>query len=259
MVDIEELKALVLEAGKILCDRCLSGDVTVKGDADFVTKADFTVQEFMRRELGARYPEVAFIAEENKLNGDGADGAAFILDPVDGTTNLMHGFNQSVVSLGYFEGGQGIHGVVYNPFLGELFTASRGKGAYLNGEPIHCKERHKFSECIAIVEFSPYYKEQSVETFEMMRRLFVQVQDIRSIGAAAVGLMNVAAGRADLFMSKLLKPWDYAAAEVILAEAGCRFSDFAGKAPSLGGVDHIIAGADGVFDQLAAFASEYAD
>ena len=259
MVKLEQLKELVLRAGDLLTDTVLSRDVIVKGDSDFVTRADLSVQEFMRGELAAMYPEAHFIAEENKVNDPGACGEAFILDPVDGTTNLMHDFCQSVISLGYYRDGRGIMGVMYNPFTKELFYAERGKGAFLGDKPIHCKNRAAMSECLAIVEFSPYYKENSAPVFEMMRQLFLKVHDIRSIGASAIDLVYLACGRADVFMSRDLKPWDYAAAQIILREAGGMTSDFGGRPLSLNSNSHVIAATAGVFAELAAFAKNFDD
>ena len=259
MIKLEQLKELVLRAGDLLTDTVLSRDVIVKGDSDFVTRADLSVQEFIRGELAAMYPDAHFIAEENKINEFGGCGDAFILDPVDGTTNLMHDFCQSVISLAYYKDGQGRMGVMYNPFTKELFYAERGKGAFLGDQPIHCKQRSALSECLAIVEFSPYYKENSAPIFEMMRRLFLKVHDIRSIGASAIDLAYLACGRADVFMSRDLKPWDYAAAQIILWEAGGDISDFGGRPLSLDGNTHIIAATAGVFAELAAFAKNFDD
>ena len=257
MIKLEQLKALALRAGELLTDTVLSEDVTVKGDSDFVTRADTSVQEFMRRETALLCPEARFIAEENEINDYSRGGAAFVLDPVDGTTNLMHGFGQSVISLAYYEGREGICGVVYNPFTGELFSAERGCGAYLGDKRICGRKRDKMADCLAIVEFSPYYKETSIETFEMMRQLFLRVHDVRSLGASAIDLAYLACGRADVFMSRKLKPWDYAAAQIILREAGGDIANFAGKPLMLDGVTDIIAATNGVFDELCEFAKNY--
>mgnify|MGYP001045865318 CR=1 FL=1 len=252
------MKRLVLEAGELLEDRELSDNVTVKGDADYVTMSDFTVQERLRERLADAFPDVAFVAEEKKANAYDPSGRAFILDPVDGTTNLLHGFRYSAISLGYYENGVPTAGVIYNPFLKELYTAQRGCGAALNGRTIHARERHSLHDCLAIVEFSPYYKHESDHTFRMMHGLFDKVQDIRSMGAAAIDLMQLASGRADVFMSKKLQPWDYAAAQVILIEAGCRVSCFDGSELRMDRGCDIIAAADGGFEELAKYAEEFA-
>ena len=256
---LETIKRLVLEAGELLEDRELSGSVTVKGDADYVTMSDLSVQERLRERLAELFPDVVFVAEESKANPYDPNGRAFILDPVDGTTNLMHGFRYSAISLGYYEHGVPTAGVVYNPFLGELFSAERGCGAFLGDRPIHARRRESLHECLALVEFSPYYKGESEHTFCMMHGLFDKVQDIRSMGAAAVDLMQLAAGRADAFMSKKLKPWDYAAAQVILTEAGCRVSCFDGSEWRMDCGCDIIAATDGVFDELADYARQFAE
>ena len=257
MVKLEQLTELVLRAGELLTDTVLSEDVAVKGDSDFVTRADTAVQEFIRRETALLCPEARFIAEENQINDYSGIGAAFVLDPVDGTTNLMHGFGQSAISLAYYEGREGIYGVVYNPFTGELFRAERGCGAYLGDKLIYGKKRDKVADCLAIVEFSPYYKQTSADTFEMIRQLFLRTHDVRAVGSAALDLVYVACGRADIFMSRKLKTWDYAAAQIILREAGCNISDFSGARLMLDGVADVIACTGGVFSELCDFAKNY--
>lgn len=250
------MERLVLEAGALLEDRELSERVTVKGDADYVTMSDIAVQQHLQRRLAEEFPDAALIAEEGRTAAYDPSGRAFILDPVDGTTNLMHGFRHSAICLGYYECGVPTAGVIYNPFLKELFSAERGGGARLNGRPIHARPRSELRECLAMVELSPYYKEESAASFELIHGLFDRVQDIRALGASAVDLMQLAVGRADVFMSKKLKPWDYAAAQVILTEAGCRISCFDGSALRMDRGCDVIAATDGVFDQLAEYAGE---
>jgi myo-inositol-1(or 4)-monophosphatase len=258
VTDFDRVIVTLHRVGRIVLDRDLCSRVTQKNPADYVTETDYAVQEYLRAELAGIYPGAALISEENPANDYGSR-AAWVLDPVDGTTNLMHGYGHSAVSLAFIIKGEGVFGAVYNPFHDEMFTARRGGGAYLNGKPICCAARRSLSECLANTETSPYYKESSELTFEICRRLFLRCRDIRVLGSAALGLAYVAAGRADIFMSRNLKPWDHAAAGVIIREAGGHISDFSGRPLGYERVECVIAGVPGVWDELREFASEFAD
>ena len=225
MKDFDRVAEILRGVRKIVLDKALSSRVAQKNPADYVTETDYAVQEYLRVALDSICPGAALISEENPKNEYGSR-VAWILDPVDGTTNLMHGYRHSAVSLALVVDGVGVFGAVYNPFHDEMFTARRGGGAFLNGKPICCAARQSLSECLANTETSPYYKESSELSFEIFRRLFLRCQDIRVLGSAALGLAYVAAGRADVFVSRNLKPWDHAAAGIIIKEAGGHISDF---------------------------------
>ncbi|NLW73405.1 MAG: inositol monophosphatase [Clostridiales bacterium] len=256
MTDFDRVVEVLHGVRNIVLDPALSSRVTVKNPADYVTGTDYAVQEYLRVALAGIYPGAALVSEENPQNNYGSR-AVWILDPIDGTTNLIHGYGKSAVSLALVADGEGVFGAVYNPFSDEMFTARRGGGAYLNGRPIHCAERRSLSECLANTETSPYYKESSEVSFEILRRLFLRCQDIRVLGSAALGLAYVAAGRADLFMSRNLKPWDHAATGIIIKEAGGCISDFSGRPLGYEGVECVIAGAPGIWDELREFAAEF--
>ena len=133
----KEIIELVHSTKSIIYNKELAHAVTVKGAADYVTKVDVAIQEYLRKELAARTPDVILLAEEQENNNLDPAKSYWILDPIDGTTNLIHDYRMSAVSLGLYENGQMTFGVVYNPFTEETFHASLGKGAFLNGEPIH--------------------------------------------------------------------------------------------------------------------------
>lgn len=228
-MEFAEVKDIVLEAGSLLKDREAAAHITVKGAADFVTEADRDVQNFIQKALGEKYPEIQFLGEEK--NNDEIDfaGRVWVLDPVDGTTNLIHDYRRSSISLALMENGQTVMGVVYQPYTGELFDAQKGKGAFLNGRQIHVSRAESMEEALIAIGTSPYEKEKfAKENFRRIYSVFMDAQDIRRSGSAAIDLAEVAAGRIDGFFEPKLSIWDYAAGRLLVAEAGGRAADFAG-------------------------------
>lgn len=229
---MEKLIELVRETRSIALDSCSAHDITVKGAADFVTKVDYGVQEFLRHRLREMYPDIQFMSEEKDNSGIDMSGRVWILDPIDGTTNLIHDYRMSAVSLGLLENGVPVAGVVYNPFSDELFSAENGGGAFLNGSPICVSRAGTLSQSLISVGTSPYYKELADENFEVIKRLFVSSEDIRRCGSAAMDLCYTACGRIDGYFERRLKPWDHAAGTAILREAGGCVTDINGGEPS---------------------------
>ena len=135
-----EIEGAVLEAASMLADERAVREVRAKSPTDFVTNVDFAVQEQLRRRLDAIAPGVQFMGEEQDNSRLDAAQAMWILDPVDGTMNLIRGLRRSAVSLALAEGGRVVYGAVYDPYAGELFTARLGGGAYLNGDRIHGRD-----------------------------------------------------------------------------------------------------------------------
>ena len=131
-----EVLALVSSTKNLILSEQEKAEVTVKGAADYVTNVDVAVQEFLKRELAERFPDVRMLAEEQVNTGFVKEGKYWILDPIDGTTNLIRDMKLSAVALGYYENGEITFGAVYNPFMDELFHASLGGGAWLNGKRI---------------------------------------------------------------------------------------------------------------------------
>ncbi len=256
MVDLGRVTHIVRGVAPMVLNEQLSSQVTVKGDADYVTGTDTTVQQYLYEKLSELCPEAAFVAEEQASNPY-SSRLRWIVDPIDGTTNLTHGFGMSAVSVALYDGDEGLYGAIYNPYHDELFVAERGRGAYLNGRRIYCSGRDKMKDCLAVAEYSPYYKHTSQDVFEIHRRLFMRCQDVRSLGAAAIGLAYVAAGRADIFMSPRLQPWDIAAAMVLISEAGGKTADLAGKPLRLDCCTEIMAGNGHIWEELAEFSAEY--
>lgn len=189
------------------------------GHANFVTAYDKRVQEFLYERLALVMPDAVFIGEEEKVHAKLPEGYAFIIDPIDGTTNFMMGYNCSCISIALLKAGEPVIGVVYNPYVNEVYTAIKGMGAFLNDEPIHVREG-SIEDSIVMVGTAPYYEEYFEDTFEKIYKVFHHCIDIRRSGSAAIDLCAVAAGRVGLYFEQLLQPWDYAAGSLIVKEAG---------------------------------------
>ncbi len=210
----------VKEAGKIILSaHNQENTITAKeGKKNFVTKYDVAVQEFLFTELGKAFPEAEFVGEEGESNLD-CNALRFIIDPIDGTTNFMQDYRCSCVSVALCKGNDIIAGVVYNPYTNEIFSAEKGKGAYLNGEKITVSIR-PLSDGLALFGTSPYHPENTDETFVLLRKVFDFCRDIRRSGSAAYDICMVACGRCEVFFEKELQPWDVAAGTLIIKEAG---------------------------------------
>lgn len=207
-------------------DNAMSHDVTVKGLADFVTKADTSVQSCLFSELSERYPGIQFMGEEDHMQAVDFSKPMWILDPIDGTTNLIYSYCHSAVSLAYYEN-KTIHAaVIYNPFTEETFHAVRGQGAFLNGRRIRVTQKTALKDSLIAVGTSPYDKEMVEDNFRIFKNIFKHSLDIRRSGSAALDLAYVASGRVDGFLERNLKPWDYSAGALLVEEAGGKVTDY---------------------------------
>lgn len=217
---LKKITEIVKEAGKIvLSAHNQENTITAKeGKKNFVTKYDVAVQEFLFKELGKAFPDAQFIGEEGE-NDFSTDGLRFIIDPIDGTTNFMQDYRCSCISVALCNDNDVVAGVVYNPYTDELFSAEKGKGAYLNGDRISVSER-PLSDGLALFGTSPYHPENTDETFSLLRKVFDFSRDIRRSGSAAYDICMIACGRCEVFFEKSLQPWDIAAGTLILKEAG---------------------------------------
>ena len=217
---LKKITEIVKEAGKIvLSAHNQENTITAKeGKKNFVTKYDVAVQDYLFKELGKAFPDAQFIGEEGE-NDFSTDGLRFIIDPIDGTTNFMQDYRCSCISVALCNGNDVVAGVVYNPYTDELFSAEKGKGAYLNGDRISVSER-PLSDGLALFGTSPYHPENADETFSLLRKVFDFSRDIRRSGSAAYDICMIACGRCEVFFEKSLQPWDIAAGTLILKEAG---------------------------------------
>ena len=228
-IDIERMKSIVLEAGKLFSDEQAVCAVTEKGAADFVTAVDLASQSYVKGELEKYFPDAALLSEEGDNSGFEPKEYTFVLDPVDGTTNLIHRYRQSAVSLGLLHNSKPVAGVVYNPFSNELFWAVEGKGAYFNGKRMAVSTASDISKCVITIGTMPYYKQYADKNFETFKRIYLDAVDIRRTGSSALDLCYTADGRTDAFFERGLKAWDFAAGAVILTEAGGIVSDWDGN------------------------------
>lgn len=227
-MNIQEVIELVKQTKKIIDNREMAAQVKTKGQADYVTQVDIAVQNFLKEELARLAPDVEFMGEETGVQEMTAE-RFWILDPVDGTTNLMYDFQHSAVSLGLCSRGEIVMGIVYDPYHDETFTAEKGKGSFLNGRPIHVSGAGSLPESLISIGTSPYYREMAEENFARFRRVFDRTRDIRRLGSAAIDLAYVACGRQDGFFEAYLSPWDFAAGLLIVQEAGGKVTDFQGN------------------------------
>ena len=210
----------VLEAGELLADPAALRSIRAKSETDYVTNVDLAVQEFLRERLAALAPDVQFMGEEQDNSALDLTRPCWILDPVDGTTNLIHQFQHSAISLALAEGGQIVFGVVYNPYTEECFAACRGGGALRNGVPIHVSDVSRLEDSLLSTGTVPGRRELADAAFRQMRALYDRCQDVRRTGCASLDLCWVACGRLDGYVELSLQPWDYAAGMRIAAEAG---------------------------------------
>ncbi|MDO4459371.1 MAG: inositol monophosphatase family protein [Clostridia bacterium] len=219
--ELNEIVEAVRSAGEIILGAKRTAEMVDEksGKANFVTTYDKLVQETLNRKLLEIMPEAVFVGEEEDIHASIEKGYAFIVDPIDGTTNFIKDYHASSVSVGMTKDGEQFFGCVYNPYLNEMFTAKKGEGAFLNGKPIHVSS-NPLSEGVVLFGTSPYYPELTDATFDMTKKLFKAALDIRRSGSAAIDLCNIAAGRAELFFEMVLSPWDFAAGSLIITEAG---------------------------------------
>lgn len=233
----EAISPLMRQAGeRILSAVPAGGGVEEKGGdaANLVTAYDRAVQDMLEEALLALYPEACFMAEEQE--NDPAVLSAplcFVIDPIDGTANFVHGYRRSAISLAVLEHGVTVFGAVYDPYLDELFTATRGGGARLNGRTVRVADRPP-EEGLAVFGTCPYYKERfGAASFALGERIFYKTRDVRRSGTAALDLAYVAAGRCDMFFELTLSPWDIAAGILLVREAGGVVTDPRGGEPRL--------------------------
>ena len=211
---------VVREAGKLIIKTDDLEITSKEGAFNYVTKYDLMVQDFLYKKLKEVLPDAKFIGEEDNTGPMKAgDGYFFIIDPIDGTSNFICDYKSSVISVGLAYDGELVLGVVYNPYMDEMFYAEKGKGAYLNGKRLYIRDR-SLSEGILSFSSSPYNKELREPVLRLVRELSYHSMDIREIGTAALSICYVAANRNVMYFALTLYPWDYAAAAIILREAG---------------------------------------
>ncbi|MBR3796724.1 MAG: inositol monophosphatase [Clostridia bacterium] len=228
------LEAVVRRAGALAREKTLQSSVHIKGSNDFVTDADLAVSDYLTAQLPALIEDSRVLSEED-AEKTGIDGKVFIIDPIDGTTNLMYGMNMSVVSVGYCEDGVPMLAAAYQPFTDEMFTAERGKGAYLNGQSIHVNADARVCDALIGIETGPATRMEQENFFKAMFALQKESRGLRLSGSAALDFCYVACGRLSAAAYHYLYPWDFAAGMLLVAEAGGRVTLMDGSAPVLTG------------------------
>lgn len=218
---LEQIIEVAKECGAIIknADRKDIGVKDKAGKANFVTAYDVMVQKAAQEKLKQILPEADFLGEEEESEVDTSGEYVFVVDPIDGTTNFIKDYHVSCISIGLVRNGERYIGVVYNPYLDEMFYAKKNYGAYLNGKPIHVSDED-LSNGIVLFGSAPYNTELARASFELAYEYFTKALDIRRSGSAALDLCSVAAGRAELYFEMILSPWDFAAGALILEEAG---------------------------------------
>ena len=201
---------------------------TKTGHQDIVTAHDKKVEQFFRDSILSYFPQDEIVGEEFSGKTGTGSGIRWYIDPIDGTTNFVRGLNQSAISVGLYRDGTAEYAVVLDPFKNELFSAQRGGGAFLNGAPIHVSDR-PLSKGIFGMGTAIYNREFEEQTMAVTAQLFARSCDFRRMGAAALDLCYTAAGRYDAFFEFSLAPWDYAAASLVIREAGGRICTMEGE------------------------------
>ncbi|MDZ7332819.1 MAG: inositol monophosphatase [candidate division KSB1 bacterium] len=199
-----------------------------KSPFDYVTEVDRTCEQFIINSITEHFPDHEILSEESGRNKNDNE-FCWIVDPLDGTTNFIHGNPHIAVSIALQHAGKIILGVVYDPFRDEMYSAERGKGAYCNNKPIHVSHLNQINRCLIATGFPFRCKELLDEYWKVLSAIFMAVSGIRRTGSAALDLAYVACGRFDGFWELRLSPWDIAAGSLLIEEAGGKISDFEGE------------------------------
>ena len=239
--------------------------VSRKPHNDFVTEIDTAAEAVIIDVLLTAYPDHRILAEESGRSAPAQPGETvgatvamdnetehlWIIDPLDGTTNFIHGFPQYCISIGLLQRGVMTQSVIYDPNRNDLFVATKGRGAFLNDRRIRVSKRHRMNEALLGTGF-PFKNLETLDRYLAMFRLLTgQSAGIRRPGAAALDLAYVAAGRLDGFFEIGLMPWDIAAGSLLVTEAGGLIGDFQGD-PDYLHVGDVLAGTPKIFGQLVA-------
>jgi myo-inositol-1(or 4)-monophosphatase len=231
--DREALVALAARLARLAGTTALAGRGADRPDAatkssvtDMVTEFDRAAERTIVEGIAAARPDDAVVGEEG-TDAAGTSGVRWLIDPIDGTTNFLYGLPGWAVSIAACTEVGAVAAAVYLPVTDELFTATLGGGAFLDGVPIHCGSTTDVGQALVATGYS-YQAARRAQHAQRMATILPQVRDVRRLGAASVDLCYVAAGRLDAYFEQWLGPWDMAAGELIAREAGCRTGDFSG-------------------------------
>ena len=233
MTSTADLLAVAEDLARAAGDMALrgrkSGDVsatTKSSPTDMVTQYDKASEELITAGLDSRRPHDGLIGEEG-ASKPSTTGITWHIDPIDGTSNFFFDIPMWAVSIGAVDEHGPLIGVVYAPALGEMFTACRGEGAFLNGTPIHVRDNSQLSDALVCTGFS-YRVHERTQHAQRVAKMVTHIRDIRRFGAAAIDLCFVACGRYDAYFEEHLHSWDLVAGQVIATEAGAIVTNYAG-------------------------------
>jgi myo-inositol-1(or 4)-monophosphatase len=230
---LNDLKTLAYEAGKIQrtgYEQPL--EIKHKGEVDVVTEVDFRCEALVIDYIHSHFPEHSIVAEESGIT-DGDHHFTWYIDPLDGTINYSHGVPFFCISIAYAENGVLKYGVVYDPIRDECFSAEKGKGSWLNEQPIHVSQTTRLNDSLMVTGFAltnrhfPGEKTQ-VKNLTNFEHLMMVTQGVRRLGSAALDLAYVAAGRLDGYWDLGVKSWDVAAGALLVEEAGGKVTTITG-------------------------------
>ncbi len=247
-MNIEEIIQIAKEAGEIMVGAVRPKVMQKAGHANFCTEMDEKIQAFLIDRLSKVIPDASFLGEEDgqdEFTSKMESGYCFVIDPIDGTSNFIYEYRPSVVSIALLKDGAPYMAVVYNPYDDMVFSATKGEGAYLNGERIMSSDA-PLSDSLTVFGTAPYYTELQEKTFEIAKNLLPLCVDLRRSGTAAWDMCCVAMGRCSLYFELKIQLWDYAAAALIATEAGCMATDIEGKDLSYKGATSALVRARGV-------------
>ena len=246
-MDYQAIIDVVKSVKPLFFDNDLRSQSSMKGDADFVTQVDLKISSYVKSALAELTPEIGFMSEEEDPGE--VKPTRWILDPVDGTTNLVFDYRASTISLALVRDEKPVFGIVYNPYSDELFTAQRGLGAFLNGNKIQTSDR-ELTNCLIEFGAGSTHKDGAHEIFGIAEKVFCDCLDLRRMCSSALAICYIACGRSNGYFEKRLKPWDYAAAALILDEACGYSSEWNGRALQYKSACSFVCGSQTAFEYL---------
>lgn len=252
--------SVALEAGEIIASTAANsvGIMQKSGTANYVTECDVRVQKFIFEKLSVFSPEIGFFGEEDEGDSSDKSDYAFIVDPIDGTSNYMFSLRLSAVSIALCNKKENktLAAAIYCPFTNELFTATLGGGCFLNGKPISVSDKD-MEHGLTGFGSTPYDRTVAAAHMAILSDAFAASIDVRNLGTAALHLAYVAAGRFAAFYEMRLSPWDYAAGSLLITEAGGKLTNFKGEAPNLSVPDSILGGNPRAYEELKAIVEKH--
>ncbi|MDQ3388697.1 MAG: inositol monophosphatase [Gemmatimonadota bacterium] len=257
--ELATARAAAAEAAALLRGRAGAADVREKGVRDLVTAVDEAAERAILARITRDFPEDGLVAEESAGAAMVTEGRRWIIDPLDGTVNYVHGHPFSCVSIAFVDEDGPAAAVVHAPFLGEVYHAARGGGAFLNGSAIHVTATRDPARALLATGF-PFKagKGEPENYMQLVTEALLATHGVRRAGSAALDLAYVASGRVDGFFELGLKPWDVAAGLLLVTEAGGRVGGWAGGGPPLT-TGNVLATNGGIHAWLEALTARYVD